>query len=60
MASPHIEALLIYDNAGDPLPGQTIGVGEVEFTVYKDDLGVDLAKPAITAIGGGWYKFTPA
>lgn len=59
MSSPKIEVVFIYDNSGNPLAGQTIGVGEVEFILYKDDLGVDLAKPTITAVGGGAYKFTP-
>lgn len=54
MASPHIEVVFIYDNAGAPLTGLS-----PTFLTYKDDLGFDLAQPAITEIGGGAYKFTP-
>ncbi len=59
MASPKIEVVFIYDQNGDPLPGQTIGVGEVEFLVYQDDLGAPISPPTITEVGGGAYKFTP-
>lgn len=54
MASPKIEVLFFYDNAGAPLTGLT-----VTFDTYKDDLGSNLAQPTITEIGGGAYKFTP-
>src|SRR4051812_11254804 len=54
MASPHIEVVFIYDNSGAPVAGLV-----PSFATYKDDLGANLAQPAITEIGGGAYKFTP-
>lgn len=53
--SPKIVVFWLYDaSTGAPLAGQT-----PVFTTYKDDLGVDVSQPAISAIGGGAYKFTP-
>ena len=54
MASPAIEVFFLYDSSGAPLTGIS-----PTFDTYKDDLGADLAQPAITEIGGGAYKFTP-
>ena len=56
MASPKIIVFTIYNVAtGVPQAGLT-----PSFSVYKDDTGANLANPAITEIGGGLYKFTPA
>lgn len=57
MASPKIEVVVFYDAAtGAPLPGLTPTI-----IVYRRDDGTDLigSAPAISAIGGGAYKFTP-
>lgn len=52
--SPKIEVVAFYDASGVPLTGLT-----PTFDTYKDDLGANLTQPAITEIGGGFYKFTP-
>jgi hypothetical protein len=57
MASPKIECFVVYDEStGAPRTGIA---GDMSFVAYKDDLGADLAQPAITEVGGGAYKFTP-
>lgn len=54
MASPKIEVFALFTVAGAPATGIV-----PTFNIYKDDLGSNLAQPAITEIGGGFYKFTP-
>jgi len=55
MPSPKIEVFPLFDSTTGALKtGQT-----PTFSVYKDDLGNNLAQPAITELGGGFYKFTP-
>lgn len=56
MASPKIEVFFVFDaTTGLPLAGLT-----PTFLSYTDDLGAGLTPPAISEIGGGAYKFTPA
>lgn len=53
--SPKIVVFWLYNaSTGAPQAGET-----PVFSVYKDNLGNNMAQPAITAIGGGAYKFTP-
>lgn len=57
MASPKIEVVVFYSvSTGAPLAGLT-----PTFSTYRRDDGTDLigTAPAISAIGGGAYKFTP-
>jgi len=54
--SPKIVVFFLYDaSTGAPKAGET-----PVFATYKDDLGSNVSQPAISAIGGGAYKFTPA
>lgn len=56
MASPKLEVFFIYNLAtGAP---QT-GIAGITFDTYKNDLGVNVANPTISEIGGGAYGFTP-
>jgi len=57
MASPHTIVFFLYDATSAtsaPLAGAT-----PVFDIYKDTAGNNLSQPAISAIGGGAYKFTP-
>lgn len=55
MSAPKLEVFFLYNmSTGAPLTGQT---GLLSFTCYKDDLGVNLAQPSFTEIGGGAYSF---
>lgn len=56
MAAPKREVFFLYDSGtGAPLGGQA---GALTFSVYKDDLGVDLAQPGFSEIAPGVYAFT--
>lgn len=56
MAAPKKEVFFLYDSGtGAPLGGQA---GSLSFSVYKDDLGVDLAQPGFQEIAPGVYAFT--
>lgn len=54
MLPPKIEVFMLFNLAGAPLTGVV-----PTFLTYKDDLGVNVAQPAISEVGGGFYKFTP-
>jgi hypothetical protein len=55
MASPRVVIFPIFDGGTKvPLTGQT-----PTFLFYSDENGNPLTPPAITEIGGGFYKFTP-
>jgi hypothetical protein len=55
MASPRVVIFPIFDaTTKAPLAGQA-----PTFAYYRDETGVALAQPAITELGGGFYKFTP-
>ena len=55
MASPKTITFCITNpTTGAPVTGLS-----PTFVTYKDDTGTNVAQPAITEIGGGFYKFTP-
>lgn len=54
MASPKLEVVAFYDSAGNPLIGLT-----PTFSSYLDSSGNAVSPPAISALGGGMYHFTP-
>jgi hypothetical protein len=57
MASPHTIVFFLYDATSAtsaPLAGAT-----PVFDSYTDTSGTPIAQPAISAVGGGAYKFTP-
>lgn len=56
MASPKLEVFALFD-----LTTNAILTGQVPtFLTYKNDLGVNVAQPTISEIGGGLYGFLPA
>jgi hypothetical protein len=58
MPTPTPEVFFVYDDNGVPVTGASAGMS---FTIYKTEAGADITpQPAITEIGAGAYKFTPA
>jgi hypothetical protein len=57
MSSPKNFAFTVYDPATG-LPKNGI-VGQLSFITYVDDTGVNVTPPAISAVAGGGYQFTP-
>lgn len=57
MATPTPEVFFVYDDSGSPLTGVA---ADMSFSLYATEAGAAITPPAITEIGGGAYKFTPA
>jgi hypothetical protein len=43
----------------DPMTNAPVLGAVPTFVTYKDDTGANVGQPAITEVGGGFYKFTP-